>query len=152
MGLILTAFCTMLRKLAFLDSFGIVFVFLFSGRKAMTFEHHKKPLLSRREFARRQLRHVGFSFLILTFSIGLGTTGYHTLGALPWIDSFLNASMILTGMGPVDRMETIAGKLFSSFYALFSGIAFLTFVGVLFAPMYHRFLHKLHLDIEEKSR
>ena len=74
--------------------------------------------------------------------------GYHHYGNLPWIDSFLNASMILTGMGPVDKMETQSGKIFSAFYALFSGISFLTFVGVLFAPVYHRFLHKFHLDIE----
>ncbi|HEX9019960.1 MAG TPA: hypothetical protein VF903_01725 [Nitrospirota bacterium] len=115
----------------------------------MTFEHHKTPLLSRREFARRQLRYAGFSLLILIFSIGIGTGGYHVFGGLPWIDAFLNASMILTGMGPVDRLETTAGKLFASCYALFSGISFLTFVGVLFAPLYHRFLHKLHLDIEK---
>lgn len=116
----------------------------------MTFEHHKKPLLSRRDFFRRQLRYAWFSLLILLFSIGLGTEGYHVFGGLAWIDAFLNASMILTGMGPVDRLDTSAGKLFASFYALFSGISFLTFVGVLFAPVYHRFLHKLHLDIEDR--
>jgi hypothetical protein len=114
----------------------------------MAFEHHKKPLLSRGEFLRRQARYAGFSLIILVVSIGLGTTGYHVFGGLVWIDSFLNASMILTGMGPVDRLETTAGKLFASLYALFSGISFLTFVGVLFAPLYHRFLHKLHIEIE----
>ena len=87
--------------------------------------------------------------LILAFSIGIGTAGYHVFGNLPWVDSFLNASMILTGMGPVDRMETDAGKLFASFYALFSGVAFLTFAGVLFTPVYHRFMHKFHLNIED---
>jgi hypothetical protein len=60
--------------------------------------------------------------------------------------------MILTGMGPVDRLDTAEGKLFASFYALFSGVSFLTFVGVLFAPIYHRFLHKFHLDETEASR
>lgn len=115
-------------------------------------EHHRQPLRSRREFFIRQLRYAGFSLLILLFSIGIGVLGYHHYGNLPWVDSFLNASMILTGMGPVDKMETQAGKLFSSFYALFSGISFLTFVGVLFAPVYHRFLHKFHLDIEGKGR
>lgn len=113
------------------------------------FEHHRKPLLSRREFMERQLRYFGFSLLILAFSIGIGTAGYHYWGNLSWIDSFLNASMILTGMGPVDHLETNKGKLFSAFYALFSGISFLTFVAVLFAPFYHRFLHKFHLSIEE---
>lgn len=84
--------------------------------------------------------------MVLLFSIGLGTVGYNLFGGLKWIDAFLNASMILTGMGPVDHIETASGKLFSAFYALFSGVAFLTFIAVLFAPIYHRFMHKLHLD------
>jgi len=115
----------------------------------MNLEHHKKPLLSRRQFLRRQARYAGFSAVILAFSLGMGTIGYHIFGELSWTDAFLNASMILTGMGPVDRLETEAAKLFASFYALYSGIAFLTFAGVLFAPAYHRFLHKFHLDSEK---
>ncbi len=115
-------------------------------------EHHKKPLLSRREFLSRQLRYLAFSLMILFFSLGMGTAGYHIFGGLSWIDSFLNASMILTGMGPVDHLDTNGGKMFAAFYALFSGVAFLTFVGVLFAPVYHRFLHKFHIDIEDKER
>ena len=110
--------------------------------------HHHKPLITRQQFARRQARYALFSLLILAFSIGIGMAGYHYFGHLPWVDSFLNASMILTGMGPVDDMESDAGKLFSSFYALFSGVAFLTFVAVLFSPAYRRFMHKFHLDIE----
>ncbi|MBI5056752.1 MAG: hypothetical protein HZB61_09075 [Nitrospirae bacterium] len=113
------------------------------------FEHHKKPLISRAEFIRRQIMYAGFSMIVLAFSIGLGMAGYHVWGGLAWMDSFLNASMILTGMGPVDHLNTDSGKLFAALYALFSGISFLTFVAVLFAPVYHRFLHKLHLDIEE---
>ncbi len=116
----------------------------------MTFEHHKKPLLSKKQFLHRQLRYAGFSLIILLCSIVMGTVGYHVFGNLPWIDAFLNASMILGGMGPVDRLDTNSAKLFASFYALFSGIAFIAFAGVLFAPVYHRFLHKLHLKIEEK--
>ena len=69
-------------------------------------EHRTKPLLTRRQFLRRQLNYTLFSLLILVFSIGIGTAGYHEFGRLGWVDSFLNASMILTGMGPVDRMET----------------------------------------------
>lgn len=99
----------------------------------------------------RQLRYGVFSLIILTFSIGIGTGGYHIFGKLSWIDSFLNASMILTGMGPVDHLETTGGKLFASFYALFSGVAFLTFVAVLFAPVYHRFLHRFHLGGEDNG-
>ncbi len=118
----------------------------------MAFEHHKKPLLPRRQFIHRQLRYAAFSFLILLASIGMGTAGYHVFGNLPWVDAFLNASMILAGMGPVDHLETNSAKLFASFYALFSGIAFIAFAGVLFAPVYHRFLHKLHLNIKEMNQ
>lgn len=114
----------------------------------MPLEHHKKPLLPRREFMRRQVRYAEFALLILLFSSGIGTVGYHYFGKLPWIDAFLNACMILAGMGPVDHLEATPGKIFAALYALFSGISFITFVGVLFAPVYHRFLHKLHLDIE----
>ncbi len=113
------------------------------------FEHHKKPLASRGEFIRRQLKYLAFSMVILILSIGVGTAGYHYFGKLALIDAFLNASMILTGMGPVDHLETSGGKLFAALYALFSGVAFLTFIGVLFAPVYHRFLHRFHIDMEE---
>ncbi len=115
-------------------------------------EHRKKPLLSRRQFIRRQTKYALFSMAILVFSIGIGTVGYHFCGQLSWIDSFLNASMILTGMGPVDHLSTNAGKIFSALYALFSGISFLTFVAVLFTPAYHRFLHKFHLTLGNGGR
>lgn len=82
--------------------------------------------------------------------MALGVFGYHYLANLSWIDSFYNASMILTGMGPVNKLETDTAKLFSSFYALFSGIVFLTTVAIFIAPIAHRILVKLHLnDIEE---
>ncbi len=80
-------------------------------------------------------------------SLGLGVLGYHLLGGLSWLDALVNASMILTGMGPVNVVATVAGKLFASFYALFSGVAFLTIVAVLLAPVVHRFLHRFHLDL-----
>jgi hypothetical protein len=115
------------------------------------FEHHREALQTRKEFVSRQIRYLAFALLILLVSLGIGTVGYHVLGNIKWIDAFLNASMILTGMGPVDKMETDGGKIFSALYAIFSGVAFLTFVGVLFAPVYHRFLHKFHLDIEDKN-
>jgi hypothetical protein len=114
-------------------------------------EHHRKPLLNRREFLARQFKYLCFSLAILLLSLGIGILGYHIFGGLSWIDSLLNAAMILTGMGPVDHLETTAGKLFSSFYALFSGVAFLTFAAVLFAPVYHRFLHKFHLDMKSSK-
>jgi hypothetical protein len=74
--------------------------------------------------------------------------GYHFVARLSWIDSLLNASMILTGMGPVDPLQTVGAKLFASCYALFSGIVFITTAGILLGPLVHRLLHKFHLEIE----
>lgn len=113
------------------------------------FEHRREPLLRPREFALRLLRCLGLAGGILTFSLALGSIGYHRLGELPWIDALLNSSMILTGMGPVDRMTTDEGKLFATFYSLYSGIAFLTMMAVLLAPVVHRLMHSLHADVEE---
>ena len=88
---------------------------------------------------------------IITFSLFVGSAGYHYLGGLPWIDSLLNASMILTGMGPVDPLKTASAKLFATFYALYSGVAFLTIMAVLMAPLLHRLLHNFHMEISEKD-
>jgi len=112
----------------------------------MPFEHHSKPLLSKGEYFNRVLRYAWFSFLLLSFSLGIGVVGYHYLNDLSWLDSLLNASMILTGMGPVDPMKTDGAKWFASFYAIFSGVAFLSTVAVFLSPMVHRLLHRLHLD------
>ncbi len=82
----------------------------------------------------------------LFFSLAIGMLGYHGLSGLPWLDAFLNASMILTGMGPINAMATPGAKLFAGCYALYSGIAFLTAVGIFFAPILHRAAHKFHLN------
>ena len=89
--------------------------------------------------------------LIVLISLGVGILGYHIFEGLNFIDSLLNASMILGGMGPVNEVKTDAGKIFASFYALFSGIVFLVIAGVIFAPIFHRFLHKFHLNLEDKG-
>jgi hypothetical protein len=115
------------------------------------FEHHRAPLLSRAAFLRRALGFAGASGGLLAFSLALGTAGYHWLGELAWLDALLNAAMILTGMGPVDRLETAAGKVFATGYALYSGVAFLTMSGILFAPIVHRFFHRLHLEQDEPA-
>ena len=78
-------------------------------------------------------------------SLAVGICGYHFLGGLQWIDSLLNASMILGGMGPVDTIKSNAGKIFASVYALYSGLALIAVVGILLTPVLHRFLHKFHL-------
>jgi hypothetical protein len=110
------------------------------------YEHRTHHLLTVSEFARRVARHFILALTLLTFSLGIGITGYHYIAHLKWIDALLNASMILTGMGPVDPMLDVKAKLFASFYALFSGIVFLGIASVLVAPFAHRLLHKFHLE------
>lgn len=87
--------------------------------------------------------------LVLVISLIIGMLGYHYYFALGWVDSLYNASMILTGMGPVDKALNDGGKIFASLYAIYSGVAFLTSVAIIFSPLVHRFLHKFRLDVEE---
>ncbi len=110
------------------------------------FETRYDPLLPRARFLARMGRSFGVTLLIVAFSLLLGGAGYHYFGRLPWIDAVLNAAMILTGMGPVDPLRSTAGKLFATFYCLYSGIAFLTMMAVLLAPVLHRLMHKFHLE------
>ena len=113
------------------------------------YEHRSEPLLPRELYLRRLLRHGVAAFSVLLFSLSIGILGYHFIEGFTWIDSLLNASMILGGMGPVNELHTTDGKFFASFYALFSGIVFLVIAGVLIAPVAHRFLHQLHLEDSE---
>jgi len=110
------------------------------------YEHRTKPLLPRRLYYARVARSFSLGSFILGGSLGIGMAGYHVFENLSWLDSFANASMILSGMGPLAPLQTPAGKLFAGCYALFSGLAFITSVGVVFAPVFHRFLHKFHLE------
>ena len=113
------------------------------------FEHHKQPLASQSEFAQRMVRFGLLAAGVIIFSLGIGILGYHYLESLSWIDSLLNATMILGGMGPVNTLQTNAGKVFASFYALYSGIILLASVGVLATPIFHRFMHRFHLELED---
>ena len=113
------------------------------------FEHRKEPLISRAEFVGRIFRNFLVAIVIIIFSLFLGMSGYHFIAHFSWMDSLLNASMILTGMGPVNILTDNASKLFASFYAIFSGVAFLTTIAFVFAPIVHRFMHKFHLDEDE---
>ena len=112
------------------------------------FEHRTKPLLPRKVYYQRLARHAAMGVGVIVVSLGIGMAGYHWLEQLPWIDAFLNAAMILSGMGPVATLQTNAGKLFAGCYALYSGIALITVLGIIFAPVIHRFLHKFHLEDE----
>ena len=113
------------------------------------FEHRSQPLLPRSQFLRRMAAAIGVTLVIIAVSLAMGMAGYHYLGGLLWIDALLNSAMILTGMGPVDPMQSSGGKLFATFYALYSGVAFLSMMAVLLAPIIHRAMHKFHLDAEE---
>jgi len=110
------------------------------------YENKRHPLASRRIFVNRVLKNFIITMTILIVCLMIGVLGYHYTAHIPWLDALHNASMILSGMGPVVNIDTVAGKWFSSFYALFSGIAFVTNMGVLLAPVMHRFFHKLHLE------
>lgn len=113
------------------------------------YEHQHRGVLPWPRFLRRAGRHLIWGVVIALAAVSVGTIGYHVAGRLAWLDSFLNASMIPSGMGPVDRMETAEGKLFAAFFALFSGIVFIAVMGIVLAPWVHRMLHITHLD--EKS-
>ncbi len=112
----------------------------------MQFEHKSEPLLPRPLFWLRVIWHTVLSFMLIGVSLGLGMLGYHYLNQLSWLDSLVNSSMILTGMGPVNPLISDSAKYFASGYAIFSGIVFLSTVALLLAPVVHRILHKLHLD------
>ena len=111
------------------------------------FERRHEPLLPRAAFLRRVARHAGLTLGIVAGSLLIGILGYHLLEGLEWVDALVNAAMILGGMGPVDTLHTVAGKVFAALYALYSGLIFLVVAGVLFAPLFHRFLHRFHLEL-----
>lgn len=112
----------------------------------MKYEGKTEPLLPLRQFAHRMLGHAAVAATIIAAALVLGICGYHWTEGIPWIDAVLEASMILSGMGPVHDPLTTAGKLFASGYALFSGVVFLGLAAVILAPVIHRVLHRFHLD------
>lgn len=111
----------------------------------MHFEHHRQPLATRAKFLRRLGRFALYALSFLAFSLLVGVAGYHWIAGLPWVDALLDACMILAGMGPVSTLTSDQAKYFASFYAVFSGVAFLTTFSILVAPVLHRILHRLHL-------
>lgn len=115
----------------------------------MRLERRRQKLLPFPAFLRRVMRYTLFALSLILFSVGLGTVGYVYFAGLAWLDAFYMACMILTGMGPVVEMTGRGAKLFSSLYALYSGVAFLSVTAVFFAPIIHRLLHILQVDDEE---
>ncbi len=119
------------------------------------FEHKTQPLLSRRDFVFRALRFTSISVFIIGLSLFIGMVGYHIFAGIGWVESFYNASMILTGMGPgldiealpVDKREAV--QIFAGIYALYSGVVFLAASGLILSPLLHRFFHKMHLEFKD---
>lgn len=124
----------------------------------MNFEHKNEPLASDSKYRERLFKYFLISVSLLTVSLLIGTVGYWYFGQQniktdkpSWIDAFLCASMILTGMGPIGSIESDAGKIFSALYAIYSGVTFLSVMGIFFAPIVHRFLHVLHVEDEDNN-
>lgn len=110
------------------------------------YEHVQQKLAPKKVFYRRMAYNLAVATFLLLICLLVGVVGYHVTDGIPWIDSIHNASLILSGMGPVVEIKSTAGKLFSSFYALFSGVAFITNIGIVLTPAAHRFFHKLHIQ------
>ena len=119
------------------------------ARNSSDYEHISQPVAQLPLYLRRQLRSLAIGLALIAISLFAGMLGYHIFVGLSWIDSYENAAMILSGMGPIATPESFAGKFFAGTYALFSGIAVLAIAGVISAPLIHRFLHRLHADSEQ---
>jgi uncharacterized membrane protein len=110
------------------------------------FEHKHQKIAPVQVFIARILICVGIAILLIVVALFIGIAGYHWIAGFSWVDAFLNASMILGGMGPVDILATTGAKVFASLYALFSGLIFIAVMGIVFSPIAHRMLHKFHID------
>ncbi|MEO6726444.1 MAG: hypothetical protein ABIP14_14250 [Blastocatellia bacterium] len=117
------------------------------GRNSiLDLEHKSQPVLRWPVFLKRLATSFAFGLMLILASLFGGMAGYHHFEKLPWIDAFVNAAMILSGMGPLAQPATQGGKLFAGLYAIYSGLAVVMIAGITFAPVVHRFLHKLHAD------
>jgi hypothetical protein len=104
--------------------------------------------LTRRRFVQRLVAHAASAAALVAGSLALGMAGYAYFEGLAWRDAFLNTAMLLGGMGPVDAPRTNGGKIFAGVYALYAGLAFIVFAGLIVAPFLHRLLHKFHWDTD----
>ena len=115
------------------------------------FEHRSQPLLPRDRFLARVAASGAVALLVIAASLGAGMLGYRNLEGMSWLDAFVNASMLLGGMGPVAAPVTAGGKLFAGLYAMYCGLLVLVVAGMLLAPVVHRMLHKFHLEDSQRS-
>ena len=110
------------------------------------YERRHQKLAPLSVFARRVAGAVGVACCVIAVVLFIGVSGYHWLAGLDWVDSLLEASMILGGMGPVNPIKTTSAKLFASGYALFSGLVFIGIMGIVLTPVVHRVMHKFHVE------
>jgi hypothetical protein len=115
------------------------------------YESIKKTISPKYSFYQRLIWSLSTAFIFLALSLGAGMWGYHYFEGMPWIDAFVNAAMILSGMGPVGQLNTYEGKLFAGIYALYSGLTFILIIGLVLAPWVHRAMHKFHAELEDKK-
>jgi len=116
------------------------------SRSVRRYERLSEPIAPPAVYYARLRRSIAIGLSLVVISLCIGALGYHAFEGLPWIDSFLNASMILGGMGPVDTLATTGGKLFATVYALYSGLVLLITAGIIITPALHRLLHRFHVD------
>lgn len=115
------------------------------------FEKRHEPLLKTRKFVLRLIRGIVVGIFFILFALMLGMLGYHHYEHMSWVDSFANAAMILSGMGPFGPLSTPAGKIFAGIYAIFSGLTFILIIGIIFGPIFHRFFHQFHLGDDKQT-
>lgn len=116
------------------------------GSNKNMFERRHQKIAPVSVFMRRLAGYIGIAILLISVALFIGIAGYHWLDGLGWVDSLLNASMILGGMGPVNPLTNASAKVFASVYALFSGLVFIAVIAIVFSPIIHRLLHKFHID------
>ena len=119
----------------------------------LMYESKLAPLAPIALFRRRVLRHVGVALALIGGSLVIGIIGYRVLEGMAWIDAYLNAAMLLGGMGPVaPELHTAGGKLFAGLYAMYAGMVVIAAASIILAPLFHRFVHRFHLEEEQKRR
>jgi hypothetical protein len=120
-------------------------------RRLLGYESKHQPVISRSAFLKRMAGSLGASAFLIGMSLLGGMIGYHYFEGMAWIDAFANASMILSGMGPLAPIQTWSGKLFAGLYALYSGLVLILAAGIVFAPVVHRVLHRFHVETEKEK-
>jgi hypothetical protein len=115
------------------------------------FEHGRQPVISRPRFIRRMLMAVVLWCVLIVFGLAVGIGGYATFEGMSFVDAYVNAAMILSGMGPLGELKTTAGKIFAGSYAIFSGLIIVIATAFILAPVFHRVLHRFHVETGEKD-